>query len=204
MNALLAHVHQKYAYLPRLEVLTGRIAALLDPDDRVLDVGCGSGMLGASLASRIPGLVVEGAETHPRGGEGIKVHGYAGGPLPFPDNAYDAVILADVLHHDRDPIALLKECARVARRKVIVKDHLKHGWISNLRISALDWAANQPYGVECLYTYWTEGEWRKMFAAVSLEVASFETPLSIYHPIFDWLFGGGIHFIAVGQKRSIQ
>jgi ubiquinone/menaquinone biosynthesis C-methylase UbiE len=158
MKALLAHVHQKYAYQPRLQVLTDCFAANLESGDRVLDVGCGSGILGAALARHLPGLVVEGVETSPRGGEPIRVHAYRGGALPFSDDSYDVVILADVLHHDRDPLNVLKECARVASRRVIVKDHLKHGGVSYLRISALDWAANQPYGVDCLYTYWTREE----------------------------------------------
>ena len=45
-----------------------------------------------------------------------------GKSLPFEDGAYDVVILADVLHHDPDPVALMKECGRVAKRFVIVKD----------------------------------------------------------------------------------
>lgn len=196
MASVLAHFHHKYAYEPRLKVLTDRLASILEPGQRVLDVGCGSGALGAALTKRVPGLIVEGVETNPRGGEPIKVHAYRGGTLPFADNSYDAVIVADVLHHDHDPVAVLKECARVAKTRVIVKDHLKHGWFSQLRISALDWGANQPYGVECLYTYWTKDEWRQMFGKAKLGIESFQSPVALYHPALDWLFGGDIHFIA--------
>jgi SAM-dependent methyltransferase len=200
-SRLLAHVHQKYAYLPRMHTLVERFSPYIEPGQRVLDVGCGSGMLGAALAKKIPGLVAEGVEIRPRGMEGIKVYGYEGSALPFPDDSYDVVILADVVHHERNPVALLKECNRVARRRVIIKDHLKHGWLSNLLISTLDWGANHPYGVECLYRYWTAEEWKQMLAGAGLVLKSFQTPLSIYHPVFDWLFGGRIHFIAVATKE---
>lgn len=202
MIPFLAGIHHKYAYMPRLRVLTDRLAAMIGPGQSILDVGCGSGMLGAALAERLPGSTVEGVETHPRGGEPIKVHAYDGRSLPLPDNSFDAVIVADVLHHDRDPVAVLRECGRVARRLVVVKDHLQHGWLSHLRISILDWGANNPYGVECLYTYWTRDEWNDMFARAKLSVVSFDTPISLYHPMFDWLFGGDIHFIAATTKMS--
>ncbi len=178
-------------------------SALLAPGQRVLDVGCGSGALGAALQAGVPGLTVEGVEKHPRGGEAIKVHPYAGGAMPFRDRSYDAVILADVLHHERNPTRLLQECGRVASRLVIVKDHLKHGWLSDLRIRLMDWAANQPYGVECLYVYWTEAEWRSMFAAAQLDLLSFHTPVSLYHPVFDWIFGGDIHLVAVTKPTDL-
>ena len=121
--SLMGKLHYKYAYKPRITSLTSLFIEKLFPADRVLDVGCGSGILGASLAERIPGLHVEGIDTHPRGGEPMFVRSYCGKTLPFQDNAFDVVIIADVLHHDRAPVELLKESARVAERLVIVKDH---------------------------------------------------------------------------------
>ena len=62
-------------------------ASLLVAGQRVLDAGCGSGALGAASQACVPGPVVEGVQKHPRVGEAIKVHPYAGSTMPFRDRS---------------------------------------------------------------------------------------------------------------------
>ena len=90
---------------------------------------------------------VTGLERAPRGNELIPVAAYDGGAIPFPDGNFDAVILADVLHHERNPERLIGECARVARRLLIIKDHKADTWFQIKWVSLMDWAANAPYDV---------------------------------------------------------
>ncbi len=45
---------------------------------------------------------------------------YDGHRLPFADDSFDVVLLIFVLHHTRDPRAVLSEAKRVCRRHVIV------------------------------------------------------------------------------------
>jgi 2-polyprenyl-3-methyl-5-hydroxy-6-metoxy-1,4-benzoquinol methylase len=113
IKTLLKQLHAPI-YEKRLECLSGLILAHLKQNDKVLDVGCGGGALGASLIKEpgAPlGLIVEGLENHPRGGEPIRVHQYAGGKFPFADKSYDVVCLLDVLHHDQDIASVLQEAA---------------------------------------------------------------------------------------------
>lgn len=204
LTSLMGKLHYKYAYKPRVASLTSLFSKILFPTDRVLDVGCGSGILGVSLAERIPGLHVEGIDTHPRGGEPIFVRGYSGKALPFQDNAFDVVIIADVLHHDRAPVELLKECARVAQRLVIVKDHLRSSWFSYLCICLLDWAANVPHCVPCIYKYWSDDEWRRMFEQAGLRVESKIASINLYHWTLNFFFGGDLHFVAFTKPVKHQ
>jgi SAM-dependent methyltransferase len=99
----------------------------LGPDSSLLDVGCGSGGPALRLAertgARVTGidLVEEGIVTASRLAEerGLAdrarfVRADAGGPLPFADETYDAVVSIDVMCHLPDRLEILREWHRVA------------------------------------------------------------------------------------------
>ena len=112
-------------------------------------------------------IQVEGLESVKRGGNFIPITAYEGKRIPFPDRTFDAVILADVLHHDHDQERLLREAARISRNLVIIKDHIRDGFLAQQRISFLDWAANAGYNVPCLYEYHNAKEWRALVGKYS-------------------------------------
>lgn len=189
-------------YASRLRELAKAITPHLREGDRALDVGCGFGALGRALmdSSTAPmGLRVEGLERFPRGGEAIPVTGYGGGVMPFGDASFDVVIVADVLHHEPHPHRLLAECVRVSRRLVIVKDHRLGGFLSKERVSLIDWAANAPYGVRCLYRYNTLREWRSWAERHGVAIAEERTAMNLYPPIVNLVFGRGLQYFAVWQ-----
>jgi SAM-dependent methyltransferase len=149
-------------YASRLAELVRRITPHLREGDKVLDVGCGYGTLGRAImdSPQCPkGVDVRGLERVKRGGEAIPVDAYDGVTIPHAGRSFDVVMLADVLHHEPDPHRLIAECARVSRRLLIIKDHQVKGPLAQQRISLMDWAANAPYGVPCLYRYNTPAEW---------------------------------------------
>ena len=199
IQRLMAALHAPI-YEARLAELVRRITPHLRAGDRVLDVGCGVGTLGKAIlgAPGCPeGVRVEGLERVKRGGEPIEVHEYDGRTIPHPDGAYDAVILADVLHHEPDPDRLLDECARVSRRLLVIKDHQLQGPLARTRISVMDWAANAPYGVPCLYRYNTPAQWtashRRLGARADEELRS----MKLYPPGWNLVFGGRLQYMAV-------
>jgi SAM-dependent methyltransferase len=180
-----------------LKKLVQLIGPHLKAGDTVLDVGCGFGQLGRAIMDAFPQVRVEGVESVKRGGELIPVTAYEGTHMPWEDGAFDAVILADVLHHDHDPDRLLKESARISRRLVIIKDHLREGFLAQQRISLLDWAANAGYQVPCTYRYNNLAEWHKSIGLVSSKVVEERTSIDIYPPVFNELLGKGLHYFAV-------
>ncbi len=196
LGYLLRTVH-KPIYETRQKRLVNIISPHLRSGDRVLDIGCGFGHLGAALMENVPGLRVEGIESVRRGGELIPITEYEGKKMPFPDKTFDAVILADVLHHDHDQERLLREATRVSKRLVIIKDHLREGFLAQKRISLLDWAANAGYGVPCLYQYHNLDEWHKVVGRVASNTIEERTSIDVYPPVFNQLLGKGLHYFVV-------
>jgi len=102
-----------------------RAALELIRGTRVLDIGCGDGVLLRDLAGR--GIAGEGIDISDVAvarcrAEGLKViqGNFAEHPLPFPDRHFDCAVLLDVLEHVFDPEALLGEAARVSSREVLI------------------------------------------------------------------------------------
>lgn len=111
--------YEKYEYGFRTSDRTDhdRMLELLDirPEDRVLEVGCGLGV----LLKRVPSNYKRGIETNDfavaeccqRGLTVIKADAEQG--LPFENRSFDVVILNNLIEHIRDPRSLLAECSRV-------------------------------------------------------------------------------------------
>ncbi len=89
---------------------------------RVLDVGCGSGMLTAELVARLGAASVAAIDPsvpfveavrdrHP----GVDVRHGVAGELPFGDGEFDAALSQLVVNFMPDPVAGLREMARVTR-----------------------------------------------------------------------------------------
>lgn len=187
-------------YASRLAELVRRITPHLRPGDKVLDVGCGYGALGRAImdSPQCPkGVDVRGLERVKRGGEAIPVDAYDGVTIPSPDGSFDAVILADVLHHEADPHRLISECARVSRRLLVIKDHKVEGPLARQRISLLDWAANAPYGVPCLYRYNTADEWSQWKRRHDLRPEAELHALRLYPFPYNLVFTSRLQYMGV-------
>lgn len=206
LKSFLRHVHEPI-YQRRIDVLSDLIVSHLRQGDKVLDIGCGSGALGAAVMAhrnRPAGISYRGLEKSKRGGEPIEVVEHKAGPLPFRDREFDVVILADVLHHEEHEAALLGEAARVCKRCLIVKDHKPEGFLGFWRLCFLDWAANHPHDVKCLYRYHTKEEWHAIFKEHGLALRMEQTSIDLYPPFFNLIFGKRLQYLAVLETESVR
>lgn len=187
-------------YQARLRVLVEEITPHLQRGDSVLDVGCGFGSLSRAVldGGKCPqDVTICGLEKVVRRDSFIEVNKYDGGVIPHEDNSFDVVILADVLHHATEPEVLIRQCVRVARRALILKDHRLHGILGQQRLSFIDWAANSSYGIRCLYRYGRLEDFAAMYRRHRLEV-EYELPsLNLYPPVYNLLFGRKLQYFAV-------
>ena len=192
-------------YAHRQQVLAELIAHHVPPGGALLDVGCGIGTLAAAVLAHPScgrGAHATGLESAVRGGEPIDVIAYRGGTFPFGNGTFDVVTIADVLHHERDELELLRECARVSRSVVIVKDHAREGILAQWRIGLMDWAANRPYGIPCLYRYHSVQQWRELFNQCGLDLINEVHPMQLYPRFWQQLFGGRLQYLAVLRPRA--
>ena len=94
----------------------------LAPDGRVLDVGAGTGLLGAALAAagfaRLDGLDLSPAMLEEAARKGVYRdlrEGTLGEPLAYESASYDGVVAAGVLTTGHAPAGCLDELVRITR-----------------------------------------------------------------------------------------
>jgi SAM-dependent methyltransferase len=180
----------------RVEALAQAIAPLLPPG-RILDVGCGDGSLASRLEALRPDIEVIGLEVHLRLQAPIPAALYDGHNFPFPHRAFAGVVIADSLHHAADPAEVLRECLRVARQSVVVKDHFCENAWERLVLRIMDWGGNAAHGVTLRYAYFSRAAWADMIQRLSaVENFRIERVEGQYPPPFQAWLGQGIQFLA--------
>jgi SAM-dependent methyltransferase len=201
-TALLGAVHEKVVFNRRVSVLAQSLGALIPPDSSVLDVGTGDGQIAEGMAAVQPGVRVEGIDIMKRPETRIPVTLFDGTTIPFADKSFDVVTFVDVLHHTDDAAVLVKEAARVAKRAVVLKDHLSENALDHTTLKVMDWVGNAPHGVVLPYNYLSRARWEEIFDAAGLSIDRFETAVPLYPWPASAVFGRGLHFVARLTPRS--
>ena len=201
--ALLDRLHGDLVHTRRVGVLSRRLAALAPQGAKVLDVGCGDGLLAKLMGQLRPDISIEGIDVLVRPGTHIPVHAFDGKRIEFPDKSFDAVMFVDVLHHTNDPEILIAEAMRVARSCILIKDHTQDGILARRTLAFMDWVGNAHHGVALPYNYWPVAKWREMFSRRGLVVEAWEDRLGIYPWWARRVFERKLHFIArVGMSAA--
>jgi len=192
----IGQAHEKLVFNRRVRVLVDEIGKLLPPQSQMLDVGTGDGQIAKMIGERQEGTVVQGIDIMHREVIHIPVTLFDGKVIPMEDNSVDVVTFVDVLHHTDDPQILISEASRVARKAVIIKDHLSENALDHATLRAMDWVGNAPHGVVLPYNYAPRKDWDKCFTNAGLETDEFVTDIPLYPAPLSWVFGRKLHFIA--------
>ena len=152
----------------------------------ILDLGCGSGYLGFLLKAKHnyqitlidckPSIsyirrwliAIPCARTLSERHE-LPYQTYDGRYLPYPDESFDSVLIAFVLHHCENPERLLKEAIRITRKQLIILEdapsNKKEKWFSFLTclLASLEFRKYYASG-------WTREQWEAFFQQHGLEV----------------------------------
>jgi SAM-dependent methyltransferase len=172
--------------------------ARISSGQQVLDVGCGPGALTGELVRRLGSaavcavdpsepFVAAARERFPE----VKVHRASAEELPFPADAFDATLAQLVVHFMSDPVAGLREMARVTRTDGLVAacvwDHA-----GNEGPLSLFWQAaresDDDVADESHLPGTREGHLEELFEAAGLrEVEGGSLTISVEHTTFeDW------------------
>jgi ubiquinone/menaquinone biosynthesis C-methylase UbiE len=181
----------------RVNLLAERFLPCLSSDRAltVLDVGCGHGYLTKKLQEALPKHKFVGADVVVRPGAAVPVSAYDGKRLPFEDETFDVVMAVDVLHHAEDPPQLLRECCRVARDFVLIKDHTCEGLYDWLRLALLDWFGNRTFGIPMTYRYFSRDDWRRTIDSVKAQIDSVDYTLATCPEPLSFFCDRGLHLL---------
>ncbi|MEP6549809.1 MAG: methyltransferase domain-containing protein [Gemmatimonadales bacterium] len=198
----LGFLHDRGIRHRRVTALASAIAPLLPKSARVLDVGCGDGLLARSILEKRPDVRIEGVDVLVRPGTPIPVREFNGTQLPFGDGEFDAAMAIDVFHHAADANALMGEMKRVTRGLLVVKDHLLHGLPSALILRGMDWVGNFRYGVRLPFSYWSEAEWKNAWDRSGVRQVSMTRQLDLYPFPLSLVFERDLHFLATLESTT--
>ena len=195
-RSLLGISHHELVFMRRIEALANSISPLLS-SGRVLDVGCGNGMLGAFIMQRRDDVDIVGIDVHLRPRTHIPVKKYDGSRIPFDDSEFDSVMAVDVLHHIDQPEKTIAECLRVTRGTVVIKDHLYANPIDYVLLCAMDWVGNVPHGVRLPYNYFSRQKWTAYLEKCGAEeICRQEYVEGLYSAPLQWFIGRRIQMVS--------
>jgi ubiquinone/menaquinone biosynthesis C-methylase UbiE len=196
-KALLNAVHHRAVHNRRVRILSQHVAQIIPDGGRVLDVGCGDGLISREIMSQRPDLEIEGVDVMLRPTTHIPATTFDGSVLPFGDGSFDYVTIVDVLHHTTDPVIMLAESRRVARKGVVIKDHLREGFVAGATLRVMDWVGNRGHDVVLPYNYLTREQWDAAFRKAKLRVVAWRGELRLYPPPARYVFDRHLHYIAL-------
>jgi SAM-dependent methyltransferase len=195
LAGMVGTVHDKFVHTRRVKVLSERLAALIPPKARILDVGCGDGIVAQLIIELRPDVSIEGIDVLVRENTRIPVKYFDGFSIPHPDDSFDVVMFVDVLHHTEDPTVLLREAERVGKH-IVIKDHFQDGFLAHHTLRLMDWVGNAHHGVVLPYNYWPKKRWKSAFDQIGLKIGEINESLGLYPAPVSWFFERQLHYVA--------
>lgn len=139
----------------------------LNKNEKNLDIGAGNGMITNTLRQQgfaCTPIDVANLSILPD----VTVIVYDGLKMPFQDKEYDTALLLTVLHHTPDPVPVLKETARVAKKIIIIEDIYKNK-LQQYMTYAMDTLVNLGHS-SMTYQNKSDAEWKATFEELELEL----------------------------------
>lgn len=141
----------------------------LKNNEKTIDIGAGNGMITQTLRQQnYPTTAMDVADLSiiPE----VSVVVYDGLNMPFEANAFDTALLLTVLHHTPDPLPVLQETARIAKKIVIIEDVYSNK-IQQYMTYAMDTLVNLGHS-SMTYQNKSDKEWKATFEQLNLKLVA--------------------------------
>jgi hypothetical protein len=97
---------------------------------------------------------------------------------------------------------MLAESRRVARKGVVIKDHLREGFLAGPTLRLMDWVGNRGHDVVLPYNYLSRTEWDAAFRRAKLTVLVWKDELGLYPLPARILFDRHLHYVALLDPKE--
>lgn len=194
--------HHRAIHVPRVRRVARALAGQIGRAASLLDVGAGDGTVARDLGLLVGAARVAGVDVKVRPGAAVEVVRYDGERLPFPDAAFEIVVLSDVLHHCARPDVVLAESLRVASRAVAIKDHFRFGPVSEKILLLMDLAGNAAPAVHVRGTYFSPRDFAELAAEAGGRIAGLTWPLRIHDLPFRLITQDRLQFAALVERAA--
>jgi SAM-dependent methyltransferase len=171
VNNALRFINQRIMFPRRYAFLAAELRPLLGEARSILDIGSSNGILIQQITSALPDCTVACVDVHVQPDAVLPIQKYDGTRLPFDDDSFDCAVLIDVLHHASDPVALLTEATRVARRQVVIKDHYFESRLDWWVLKLADLGGNTAHGIDVPCNYLDVPAWHAAFVRCGLTIS---------------------------------
>jgi len=151
----------------------------LTPGERVLDIGCGNGIVSQILIDKLGvNLLGTDIDQYLKKEIPFKLMN-RDSILPFKDQEFDYALFNDVLHHTTKIRELIKEAKRVSGKVLIFE--MEPGNLNKFVDKTFNWFHRPQMKVPL--NFLTKEEWAGLLSELNLEFAILELEKPFYYPL---------------------
>ena len=152
--------------------------------DKVLDVGCGNGVIGKMISDKF-GCRIEGTDIMNFIESGIAFKMMPNETtLPYEEGSFDIAILNDMLHHTTKQKEVIAEALRVAKKVLIFET--KPTYRAKILDHVLNWVHNVKMPIPL--THRTLENWKYIFDQMGINSEHKELSARFYYPLTHFAF----------------
>jgi len=149
--------------------MSKELAHYIMQENRVLDLGCGTGIIGSTLARTLKTSIV-GVDVRDAREVDIPFALCDGKHLPFPNRMFDIVLISYVLHHVDEVEILLKEAYRVCRGKVIIYEDTPQNLFHHISCFLHGFSYGSLFNIRKRCKFRARQEWVSLFQKLHLSI----------------------------------